>query len=293
MASGMATGRAFIVGCPRSGTTLLQSLLFAHPDVYSLPETFFFLRAVPRAGRRRRLGIAAVRAPEALAQLAELGAPARPTRVPRIATAQYTAAFVDALDDAARAHGATLWLEKTPDHLTCVADITRYVAGAKFIHLIRGGEAVVASLSELSRAHPTVWRIRDSPAELAERWAASVRRSAEWTAADGHVLVSFEHLVSSPTRVLAGLLRFLGLDAAAPSVERLLADYRDSSAGVTGRLDRSSSHLIAEPWKAKVAGPIYKDTAPKFDTLFSPGEREQIREIVAATQPVVDRLPLL
>ena len=32
----------FLVGCPRSGTTLLQSLIASHPQVYSLPETNFF-----------------------------------------------------------------------------------------------------------------------------------------------------------------------------------------------------------------------------------------------------------
>ena len=32
-------GRVFLVGCPRSGTTLLQSLLAAHSQVASLPCT--------------------------------------------------------------------------------------------------------------------------------------------------------------------------------------------------------------------------------------------------------------
>src|SRR5271165_5902703 len=35
-------GRLFIVGCARSGTTLLQSLLAAHPTVLSFPETVVF-----------------------------------------------------------------------------------------------------------------------------------------------------------------------------------------------------------------------------------------------------------
>src|SRR5271167_4804558 len=37
-------GRLFVVGCPRSGTTLLQSLLAAHPSVHSFPETAVFGR---------------------------------------------------------------------------------------------------------------------------------------------------------------------------------------------------------------------------------------------------------
>lgn len=34
--------RIFVVGCPRSGTTLLQSLLMNIPGSFSMPETYFF-----------------------------------------------------------------------------------------------------------------------------------------------------------------------------------------------------------------------------------------------------------
>jgi hypothetical protein len=38
----------FIVGCGRSGTTLLKSILSAHPALYVMPETFFFRSILPR-----------------------------------------------------------------------------------------------------------------------------------------------------------------------------------------------------------------------------------------------------
>jgi hypothetical protein len=34
--------RPFRIGCRRSGTTLLQSMLFAHSEIFSFPETHFF-----------------------------------------------------------------------------------------------------------------------------------------------------------------------------------------------------------------------------------------------------------
>ena len=43
-ASRAIAGRLFVVGCPRSGTTLLQSFLAAHPAVRSFPETAVFGR---------------------------------------------------------------------------------------------------------------------------------------------------------------------------------------------------------------------------------------------------------
>jgi hypothetical protein len=39
-------GRFFLVGCPRSGTTLLQSLIVAHSQIASFPESKFFQRVV-------------------------------------------------------------------------------------------------------------------------------------------------------------------------------------------------------------------------------------------------------
>ena len=38
----------FIVGSARSGTTLLQSMLASHPEVYSFPETHFFRGTIPK-----------------------------------------------------------------------------------------------------------------------------------------------------------------------------------------------------------------------------------------------------
>ena len=50
-------GRIFVVGCPRSGTTLLQSLIAVHPDVASFPESKFFVRLVYPQSYRTKLGL--------------------------------------------------------------------------------------------------------------------------------------------------------------------------------------------------------------------------------------------
>src|SRR5215813_14115347 len=38
----------FVVGCPRSGTTLVQCILSASSQAFSLPETHFFSYVAPR-----------------------------------------------------------------------------------------------------------------------------------------------------------------------------------------------------------------------------------------------------
>ena len=41
------TSPIFIVGYPRSGTTLLQSMLYTQKNIYSFPETHFFTKILP------------------------------------------------------------------------------------------------------------------------------------------------------------------------------------------------------------------------------------------------------
>ena len=40
----------FVVGCPRSGTTLVQCILSASSHAFSLPETHFFSYLLPALG---------------------------------------------------------------------------------------------------------------------------------------------------------------------------------------------------------------------------------------------------
>lgn len=42
---------AFIVGCGRSGTTLLQTMMNSHPNIVSTPECFFVILLYPRFGK--------------------------------------------------------------------------------------------------------------------------------------------------------------------------------------------------------------------------------------------------
>lgn len=68
----------FIVGCPRSGTTLLQSMLAAHSTITSFPESHLLLvTSRSRRGRwLRKLGLVALEMRQRLHQfLHEIGHP--------------------------------------------------------------------------------------------------------------------------------------------------------------------------------------------------------------------------
>jgi hypothetical protein len=293
-----APTRAFLIGCPRSGTTLLQSLLFAPPDVVSFPETFYFAKVVPspRERVRRRLRVVSAEAPGVLRDLDSFGVPPDPAppRLPSIGVSGYAQRFVRRMDRAAADSGAVMWLEKTPKHARYVDRIESEVPGARFIHLIRAGEAVAASLQDASNRDPAVWP-SSTPPQLVEVWRRYLRISLRCVGRPNHCFVSYERLVAEPGPVMSALCESLGLRCDPVLLERMLAGYAASSEKVIGRLVRGSGEatIAAEPWKAGTDGAIANRNQAKLQSLFSEAERAVIIEAVAAQDAAVASIPFL
>jgi sulfotransferase family protein len=286
---------AFLVGSPRSGTTLLQSLLFAHPAVLSFPETFFFAKVVPspRERWRSRVGLASAGAIEVLHDLDALGVDPVPTGFRPVTVGQYARLFLRRMEASARRAQASLWLEKTPDHLRYLQTIERHLPEAKTVHIIRSGDAVVASLYDVKRKHPDVWRIPADPSELVEVWKSNLHRSHACIGRQNHAFVSYERLVEDTEAVLSGLCAFLGLPGDSTTVERLLADYDSASHRVSQRLSGAGDAvgLVEEPWKATVAAPITNRNGSKFEALFDSDEQHKILLAVAREEATVESFP--
>lgn len=277
----------FLVGFPRSGTTLVQSLLAAHPDVLSLPETFFFVHGFP-SGRRWRLPRRAH--PDAQVRLRELeahGIEVAPRGIGEsspIASAGPTVRrFVRSLDATAHRRGKLAWVEKTPSHLHYIDAIERYVPDAKFVHIVRNGASAIASLYSVTHEHPDAWGGARSLEECISRWRSDIQRTCDCTDRASHAFVSYERLVDDSPAVLLSLTRRLGLRSDLETVESMLANY----AGTT------SAIVDDEPWKASVATPIVNRNTARMTELFSPTERDQIERSVAPEQQLLADLPLL
>ena len=290
-------GRAFLVGCPRSGTTLLQSLIAAHPDAISLPETFFFARIAP-TGRRGRLGLAPRTAPAAVADLDAMGLAADPAPgiLPLLTVHRYARRFTRRMDQAAREANASLWLEKTPRHARYIDLIEREVSRVRFIHIVRAGEAVVASLQEASERDPVVWPPME-PLQAAQVWRRYLGYSTVCVGREGHAFVAYERLVAAPERVMRPLCAFLGLRDDDAAIEALLRGYRDSSATVIGRVRRvareSGTAVAEEPWKHDVGGAISNRNDAKFRARFSEAEQAEISAAVAQERDALAAIPFL
>lgn len=275
--------RAFIVGCPRSGTTFLQAALSSHPEILSMPETAFFERTMPgrvareisgldrevaRHGRQRGREYLRIRrrARRSLRQVAdELGIPA-PKIGLHLGLAGYVDAFASLLDAAARARDCGAWLEKTPSHVFYLDVIERYVADARFIHLLRRGEDVVASAVDASLLYTGVGDGRSAFCQgipwWVGYWNAAIATHRKYVGRHNHCIVFYEDLVRDFAGEYQRLCEFIGV---APVRARLDAAER------VARLD-------SEPWKQGALSGRLIPATPKFEALFGPAARDWIRD---------------
>jgi hypothetical protein len=213
----------FVVGCPRSGTTLLQRLLDAHPQLAVINETLWIVREAERCGR---LGRDALVTRELVPRLVAdrrfqrleirrqdvelLVDPAAPVSYPR---------FVSGVFDLyGRSRGKPLVGDKSPGYVRKMAKLHALWPAAKFVHLIRDGRDVWLSVASWKKADRVVGRFATWPqhrvSTTALWWERSVRLGLEAGVTLGPNLyreVRYEDLVADPARESRALCDFLEL----------------------------------------------------------------------------------
>ena len=264
--------RLFLVGCARSGTTLLQSLLASHPQIASFPESNFFNHLFSHSEPKRKLlGLASRRAKPRLASfLRESGFEDISPSPFAFSPGQLTSHFTKTLDYLTLQQNKSIWLEKTPSHLYHIDFITQQVHRPKFIHIIREGKDAVASLYDVRKKYPKQWPNEPASIELSvERWLNDVEISLQYVNNSAHLLIRYENLVENPKNTLRKLCQFIEIDFTA----RMLNCYVETAQQVS---------LTREPWKFGVAAPIQNANSTKFYTLFTQSQQDYILESISA-----------
>lgn len=196
----------FLVGAERSGTTWLQALLAAHRDIYTGPETHYFRAFAPVRSaylypRDRPLGLAEYWTYDEFCD----------------AIAEQFWGFVSALPKPYTP--PVYFLEKSPAHVRNAPFILDVFPKARFIHLVRDGRDVTASLLRISKTWGT-WA--PDTATVGARWwlsAVECGRSipAEITRCEGdpdrqYLELRYEALKHDPEHATHRLFEWLGLD---------------------------------------------------------------------------------
>jgi sulfotransferase family protein len=293
----------FIVGVPRSGTTLLRLMFDAHPELAIPPETHFLPKLIrlcqdaeededarPAAleliTRHRRWPDFGLDADEVRRRLAGTG---------RLRPGDAARAFYGAY---AAKHGKTRWGEKTPQYLKSLKRIGTALPEAHFIHIIRDGRDVALSLLEVSWGPKTV-------EDAAVAWTTQIRRARRKARSVPHYSeVRYEGLVADPEPVVDRLCEFCDLrfdpvmlEYHRTATERMEGLARDlqlgGERGAIGASERARQHaLVSEAPRGERAGRWRTEMEPRdvaaFEAIAGPTLAELGYELVEARAMAAD-----
>ncbi len=284
-----------IVGCPRSGTSLLAVMLDAHPQLAVPPETAFLKHiatlTTPPASLARHFVqiVTANRTP--ISNWADFGLD-REAFAQKIAAiepftlAAGTRAFYDMYAASQNKPHAG---EKTPDNVFVMREIAALLPEAHFIHVLRDPRDTALSWRK------TWFAPSQDFAELGAEWQFHVAAGRDAGAKLPHYLETrYEDLVLRPREELSRIVAFLGLPYAesmadpsaqgAARIARIQGRMHVSGRMVT-REDRTRIHanLTRPPmpervgvWKREMSGAdreaVERGAAPLMRALgYAPG----------------------
>jgi hypothetical protein len=213
----------FLTGYPKSGTTLLLSLLDGHPELNVFPrETLFFTRALPELEADREVGVR--RFVERIFDNVLFGL--EEVLEDRVGSEKYAAelwrrwqdsdfAISRFLEVAVEAYGTLIgrsgrhyWVEKTPHTELYAPMIREWYPTARLIHCVRDPRANYSAIR--------VWNEREgrstSVTRFVSQWKASYRAANRNDELLPQLVVRYEDLVMETPSIMADVCNFLEID---------------------------------------------------------------------------------
>lgn len=244
-------------------------MLMGHSRIASYPETHFFARGF--GGRRRWIVHRTLRGLYLWGLLAHWlvvheGVPITALRdVPiSLSKVRMVETFRDVLDQLTVAAGKDIWIEKTPRHLHRIDVIKEHMSTPTFVHIVRDGRAVVASLYQLAQSNPRTWGTYQSIDAAIRRWNRSIRDTLRYAADEAHRTVGYDLLVEAPEKTLRRIVTFLDVSYD----PRMVEHFQEQAQSVVKK---------HESWKSKTTSSQLRNRGlDKFRTVFSPNERASI-----------------
>ncbi len=204
----------FILGVPRSGTTLLRTILDGHSAIAAGPETPWLGGHQPRS----LMALWGALRNEPWGYCKSFG-------MPDAVATEAARAFMTVLMDRYCQHKhKSRWAEKTPDNALYVPFLLELFPEAKFIHLTRDGLDTAMSTSVIAPHRkgisafleknlgfgPGVPPVDNTPFAAILRWRHWNNLIRTGLSGHEHHEISYEHLVTEPASTIRALMDFIG-----------------------------------------------------------------------------------
>lgn len=194
----------FIVGMPRSGTTLISAMISAHSSIAISPESHFISYWMKKYSKldlnlfwekfsgSKRFSYFGIDAKKTIARILSED------------NYTYSTIFTSILQEYANKLGKSRWGEKTPDHRLYIDLLLQWYPQARIIYMIRDPRAVCASLLSVPWGSPSPSVFRH-----AFRWQKSIKDLKPWLSDPRVKVINYEALVSEPEDVMRQVCEFL------------------------------------------------------------------------------------
>jgi tetratricopeptide (TPR) repeat protein len=221
----------FIVGSPRSGTTLLQCMLSVGDHIYSLPETHFFCAVLPSLKQHFNSKISSENFEDFIDKLSKKMELTWPQHIyeelNKKASNEVLIAkdlFSEILEIYRPPYDSTKLLrpiEKTPFHVFHLNDILECYPNAQFINIVRDVRDVVSSRILMPTA------VYKSVIPYAHDWNRCIRVVAEFAKEYPEKILSvrYEDLVLKTVPTMQRLCQFLGIDFVKEMILKFSSQY--------------------------------------------------------------------
>jgi Sulfotransferase family len=204
--------RFFVIGCERSGSTLLRAMLDSHPRLAVPPESYFLATVSPGPTATHE-----VRADSFLADVTSRQADLLRWHLPEetvrerlraLAPLTFYVAAAALYDVYGESQGKPIVGDKTPAYVMVAARLASAYPEARFVHLVRDGRDVALSLVDREHKPPNTL----AQAALFWRHRVLAGLNAEAALGDRCIRVVYEDLVDEPTATLERICDHLGVD---------------------------------------------------------------------------------
>jgi protein-tyrosine sulfotransferase len=239
----------FIIGSPRSGTSILAWSLAQHSDLWTEAESdiFFYLLRDDHLERAFETSVARTDG----TWLGNRG----------VDLEQFLVHLGLGLNALLTGNRSGRWVDQTPANTVVVDRLAEMFPRARFLHILRDGRRVVHSMMNFHRAlgePEAVERMRSAGrlppwttdfGDACRTWARFVNIASDFCRRnpDRSFRLTNERLITDPDSSMQGLFEFLGLQHE-PDPARFLRTHRINSSFAASGKSAESPPALTEPW---------------------------------------------
>ncbi len=258
----------FIVGVGRSGTSLLQSFLNAHPDIAFTPETQFVRKYLAKASLKAKIEAnSASFFIDLLKQDKEFArASTQPEKIISGRKVNVVETYKAFLNNYASAKNKTIAGDKDPRNLDLIKTLYQYFPQGKVIHIIRDPRDVVSSRMKADWSSKTPFILH--PLMYNAQFHRG-RKIGKKCYKENYFEINYETLISDPEDSLKGICDFFGVN-----FESAMLNFSESSKELVSEAEMQ--------WKKETLGPLLSKNSGKWRKTLSPSQIYYIQTLCSS-----------